>query len=344
MSMSMSSEQKQEQQQPQPQQAPGNEDPFTELEHKNWQRGVDAYTKGFGPLTAQAVPTLLDRAGFLVVPGDHGGGEPAAKGHENDDDDENDEKVFRLLDVACGPGQVVDAAIARAKERSTTTANKTTAATGYTALDFSSRFLALAETNLGSRHPGTTVEFVEGDAQDLPFPDGTFDAVACNFGILHLADPDSFLAESYRVLRPGGRLAFSVWAAPPATEAFAAVLDSVADSGNPNVELPDGPPFFRFADAAEARRSLEAAGFVGASSTVVESMEWTNLRATSADDLYGVFLEGTARTRELLRGQTDGETAAVRAGLQRRLDDRAATGRGHLRMPAVVSSGRKPAG
>jgi len=232
----------------------------------------------------------------------------------------------------------------------------------------------LAESNLRSRRrsgsgnsgndndtPGSTacallpppeVEFVEGDARDLPFDDGTFDAVACNFGILHLRDPDSFLRESHRVLRPGGRLAFSAWSAPPATEGFAAVLDSVATAGNLEVPLPDGPPFFRFSDAAEVRRSLEAAGFVDANSTVVESMEWTNLDPTSADDLYDVFLEGTARTRELLRGQTEDETTAIRSDLQRRLDDRAAaeaaaaaSGRKRrwwLRMPAVVSSGRKP--
>jgi len=39
-------------------------DAFTDLEYVNWQRAVDAYDKGFGPLTSQAVPTLLDRAGF----------------------------------------------------------------------------------------------------------------------------------------------------------------------------------------------------------------------------------------------------------------------------------------
>ena len=58
----------------------------------------------------------------------------------------------------------------------------------------------------------------------------------------------------------------------------------------------------------------------------------------SADELYEIFLEGTARTRELLRGQTETEAEAVREELRRRFGER----RGALRMPAVVSSGQKP--
>ena len=73
--------------------SPG-QDAFTDLELKNWQRAVDAYDKGFGPLTSQAVPTLLDRAGFqkdgVLVSGML-------------------KEVGSLLDVACGPGQVLDA-------------------------------------------------------------------------------------------------------------------------------------------------------------------------------------------------------------------------------------------
>ena len=45
------------------------------------------------------------------------------------------------------------------------------------------------------------------DARELPFPDGSFDAVTCNHMLYHLADPDQALAEFARVLRPGGRFA-----------------------------------------------------------------------------------------------------------------------------------------
>ncbi len=282
-------------------------DAFFELEHTNWQRGVDAYTEGFGPLTSQAVPTLLSSAGF-------GSG-----------------KDCHLLDVACGPGQVISAAIA-----------DSSAAAQYTGLDFSSNFLELARKNLDRDHPGLGVGLVEGDAQNLSavFDSNKFDAVACNFGILHLSDPDAFLKESWKILKPGGRLAFSAWSSPPITEGFDLILGTVKDVGNPDVPLPAGPPFFRFSDATEITRSLEAAGFVDVETTVVESMEWTNLN--SSEQLYHVLLEGTARTRELLRGQTPEETEAIQKELHKRYQALVGESKRPLRMPAVVSSGRKP--
>src|SRR6478736_1965249 len=132
----------------------------------------------------------------------------------------------RLLDVACGPGFIAGAAVERGAV--------------VTGLDFAAAMVAEARRRL----PG--LMFQEGDAEALPFDAGTFDAVVMNFGLLHLARPDVALAEAHRVLRPGGRYAFTVWSEQAV--AFQLALRAIEKHGNAKVPLPVGPPFFRFSD------------------------------------------------------------------------------------------------
>jgi demethylmenaquinone methyltransferase/2-methoxy-6-polyprenyl-1,4-benzoquinol methylase len=61
----------------------------------------------------------------------------------------------------------------------------------------------------------TTAPLVHGDALRLPFPDGTADGVTCGFALRNFVDLDGFLAEVFRVVRPGGRIALLEVAEPP---------------------------------------------------------------------------------------------------------------------------------
>ena len=63
------------------------------------------------------------------------------------------------------------------------------------------------------RHP--QIEFVQGDAEKLPFGDAEFDAVTISFGLRNINDPQAALAEMYRVLKPGGRLVICEFSKPP---------------------------------------------------------------------------------------------------------------------------------
>ncbi len=92
-----------------------------------------------------------------------------------------------VLDLAAGTG--------------TSSRSFTTAGARCVACDFS-----LGMLQVGARKPGAGLAFVAGDALDLPFGDGVFDAVTISFGLRNLADPDAGLAEMRRVTRPGGRL------------------------------------------------------------------------------------------------------------------------------------------
>jgi demethylmenaquinone methyltransferase/2-methoxy-6-polyprenyl-1,4-benzoquinol methylase len=101
----------------------------------------------------------------------------------------------RVLDVACGTG-TSSYALARAGAT-------------VVALDFSPGMIEEGRR----RHP--SIEFVEGDAEKLPFGDDEFDAVTVSFGLRNVEHPKMALAEMYRVLKPGGRLVVCEFSKPP---------------------------------------------------------------------------------------------------------------------------------
>jgi demethylmenaquinone methyltransferase / 2-methoxy-6-polyprenyl-1,4-benzoquinol methylase len=100
------------------------------------------------------------------------------------------------LDVAAGPGNVARELVARG-------------AAHVTALDLSYNMLAA-----GARRGDPSITWVNGDAQHLPFPDGSFDVVTISFGLRNVPDPELALHEFGRVTRPGGRLVVCEFAAP----------------------------------------------------------------------------------------------------------------------------------
>jgi demethylmenaquinone methyltransferase/2-methoxy-6-polyprenyl-1,4-benzoquinol methylase len=101
----------------------------------------------------------------------------------------------RILDVAAGTGT---SSVALAKTGAT-----------VVAVDFSPGMIAAGR----QRHP--RIEFVEADAEKLPFGDDEFDAVTISFGLRNVEHPKVALAEMYRVLKPGGRLVVCEFSKPP---------------------------------------------------------------------------------------------------------------------------------
>ena len=101
----------------------------------------------------------------------------------------------RILDVAAGTGT---SSVAFARK-----------GVVVVAVDFSPGMIAEGRR----RHP--QIEFVEADAEKLPFGDDEFDAVTISFGLRNIEHPKAALAEMYRVLKPGGRLVICEFSKPP---------------------------------------------------------------------------------------------------------------------------------
>jgi ubiquinone/menaquinone biosynthesis C-methylase UbiE len=224
----------------------------------------------------------------------------------------------KLLDIATGPGYVAAAAAKRGAI--------------VLGVDFSPAMVAQAQ----KLHPG--IDFREGDAEDLPLGNGLFDAAVMNFGILHLARPEQALAEACRVIRAGGRFAFTVWARPEETIGFGIVLRAVEMHGEPRVELPEGPPFFGYSDPDECTRGLLVAGFE--SPTVIRVPQvW---RLPTADSLFEFMKDSTVRTAGLLRAQKPAVLNKIRDAIRAEVEKYRKGDVVELPMPALLASGIKP--
>jgi SAM-dependent methyltransferase len=172
----------------------------------------------------------------------------------------------------------------------------------------------------------------------LPLGNGLFDAAAMNFGILHLGRPEVALLEAHRGLRGGGRFAFSVWAKPSETIGFGIVLRAVELHGEPRIELPEGPPFFRYSDAEECTHALIIAGFESPTVTKV-AQTW---RLPAEDGLFNAMKDSTVRTAGLLRAQKPTVLNKIRDAMRLELKKFTKGDIVELPMPALIASGVKP--
>ena len=225
----------------------------------------------------------------------------------------------RVLDIATGPGYVAGRAAARGAE--------------VVGADVAESMLELAR----ELQPG--VEFRQADAHDLPFADGSFDAVVGNFAILHLGRPEQAVAEFVRVLAPGGRLALTVWDAPDRARFLGVLLDAFAEAGaTPPEGVPAGPDFFRFANDEEFDALLCDQGL---EERLVETIEFT-FSVASADEYWDSLLGGTVRVSALVLGQAEGTQQRIRNAFHRQMDEYQTAVGFELPVSVKLGSARSP--
>jgi SAM-dependent methyltransferase len=226
----------------------------------------------------------------------------------------------RVLDVATGPGHVAAAAAARGAEP--------------VGVDIAEGMLAVARRD----HP--QLDFRPGDAEALPFPDSSFDAVVGAFVLNHLPRPEVAATELARVLAPGGRLALSVWDVPERSRFIGLVRDAVARAGGgPSAEPPAGPDPFRFADDARLRGLLDNAGL---EEVAVETVAVRHLVEGDAMALWAGLLGGSVRSAAAVEALSPAARERARAAFAELVEPHRVAGGHELPAVAKVGSGRRP--
>jgi ubiquinone/menaquinone biosynthesis C-methylase UbiE len=159
------------------------------------------------------------------------------------------------------------------------------------------------------------VTWRRADAVALPFPDGSFDAVVCQFGAMFFADKVAGYREALRVLRPGGTFFFSMWDRIEENEFADVVTHAVAGL------FPADPPRFLARtphghhDIAAIRADLAAAGFAAVSiATVAARSRAASYRGPAIGYCQGTPLRNEIEARDAARLEEATETAALALG------------------------------
>jgi ubiquinone/menaquinone biosynthesis C-methylase UbiE len=171
-----------------------------------------------------------------------------------------------VLDVACGTGVVARAAAERAGP-----------AGRVVGLDLNPGMLAVARTL------GPEIEWRQGDAAALPFPDASFDRVTCQFALMFFPDRAAALREMRRVLKPNGWLAIATWGPIDVSPPYAMQAEIAGRLAGPEAAAIVFAPFV-LTDPAELELLLADAGFAESTAeTRQETVMYSNVDA---------FLEG----------------------------------------------------
>jgi SAM-dependent methyltransferase len=223
----------------------------------------------------------------------------------------------RVLDVGTGPGTVAAAALARGA--------------GVVAVDAEPGMVALAAANA----PEAAVRHAV--LPELPFPDASFDAVVANFVVNHVEDPWAALSELRRVVRPGGRLAVTIW---HGTENTAMSLFGLAleEAGVVRPAYPTLP--VDFARTAEGLSGLlEKTGWAD---VVSRELAWTHRE--DPEVWWSGPAGGVAGIGMTVTGQTPETVARIKSAYDR-LVARRVSADGLIDLPAraLLASGRRDA-
>lgn len=211
------------------------------------------------------------------------------------------EKLEHVLELACGTGRVTRHLVDLIPEDGS-----------LVAADLNAGMLEVAKSKISSEKILWTV----ADAQELPFYNGQFDHMVCQFGVMFFPDKEKSFREAHRVLKAGGKYMFNTWESVeknPRIDLMWKVMYEVFGNETPDF-LQKGP--HSFFDKEEIERLLINAGFKNVRIETVAKTPSYN----QPDDLVKGFMEGSPLANYLSEKSEDVK-AVFRKRLQEELDE-----------------------
>jgi ubiquinone/menaquinone biosynthesis C-methylase UbiE len=224
-----------------------------------------------------------------------------------------------VLDICCGTGNLAGAIAARGGR--------------VTGIDFAPTMIEIARSKVAGAY------FQVGDAEALQFPNQCFDVALCSFGLWHMAEPDMALAEAARVLRKDGVYAYTTWLPPQqGWDMFDLLVKAVHAHGTMDVDLPQAPPPFRFADETEVQRTLVAHGFRNISLQKGTAL-WTG---TTGEQLLALIYKAIVRAPMIIEAQRPEAREAIKQSIRSAAETMRIDGTITMRWPYLLASTRLP--
>jgi ubiquinone/menaquinone biosynthesis C-methylase UbiE len=182
--------------------------------------------------------------------------------------------------------------------------------------DISPKMLAAAERT-GDKLGITNAEYRVLDMEAMDLPDDSADAVLCRWGFMFPPDKPRAFAETRRVLRDGGRLAFATWAQPDKNMWAAAAAMTLVARGHMPPPEPGAPGIFSLADPDAIRELVRGAGF--------ESVEVAEVGFefpyVDFDDFWTLITDLAGPLAQVVAGLDEDEREATREQVREVIDE-----------------------
>ena len=202
--------------------------------------------------------------------------------------------------------------------------------------DLSEEMIAIAEENAMLRGI-QNIETLVCDVSEIPFADNTFDAVSCRFGFMFFPDMLLAVKEMARVLKPGGRVATSVWNAPDKNFWVTAIMSSINKNIQMPAAIPGAPGMFRCASKDLMTDLFSQAGL----KNIIKTEIYGKLNCGDAEG-YWNFMNEVAGPVAAALAKVDAETkATIKAEVIGSVNEKYPEGKTKVDSNALVVYGEK---